>query len=272
MDFLKNKWLLWGGGGLLAIGAVIVIGGRAGAAPADDANANSGGIYYPPTVVGSGGGMSDIAPGGLNSSTSYSSDATTSALIEGNLKIAQMQFDMTKYKADTDKEVALGGYTSALAMIKANADAAMGVIGAQARAALGLANANNSAALQLSTQNNTTSVQNNILSYLASIGATDGTVQIGGDPSRSGTVNISGTLYDNSPKFSSEVKQLYQTAVGRAPDADGAKYWQAIIDKGVPMADVYAAFNRDVIKLGYTPNAASVAQYGTNELGSVAIR
>lgn len=73
--------------------------------------------------------------------------------------------------------------------------------------------------------------------------------------------------YDQGSGFSAEVNKIYKDVLGRAPDADGAQYWQKRFDT-MSTAEVYQQFIRDVINLGATPKAAAVAQWGIGETGS----
>lgn len=68
--------------------------------------------------------------------------------------------------------------------------------------------------------------------------------------------------------FSAEINKIYRDVVSRAPDAEGAQYWQKRFDAGLPMADIYRQFIADVIRLGGTPNTSTVAQYGIDPVGS----
>lgn len=110
-----NKWVLIGGGvATLVVGALVLSRGASGgeaAAPVTDI-----GSYYPPIV--SGGGYSGIDPGGLNQSGNYSTDTSIASIIASNLSIAQLQSSTTLETARIEKDVALAGYASDLALQK----------------------------------------------------------------------------------------------------------------------------------------------------------
>lgn len=102
---IDNKWLIGGGIGVAALVAGFVFLKPKAAA----SDSSYGGIdgYYPPTVIGSGSGISSADPGGLNASTSYSTDNSISQLIASTLQQSTDQMNTTKYTSDNDKAVAL---------------------------------------------------------------------------------------------------------------------------------------------------------------------
>jgi len=121
---MDKKFLIYGGIGAVAlVGGFMLLnrGGGSEAAPAADSG------YFPATVYSSGGGMqggsSDTAF--ATGTTAAATDMNIAALLATQLSTAQMNADMTKFSATTEKEIALAGYTNSLAIAKEQSNASI---------------------------------------------------------------------------------------------------------------------------------------------------
>lgn len=113
-----RTWLLIGGGvAALAGGAYVLSSQRVSSAPAPELTSLPS--YYPPMVSGGfGGSGGGIDPGGLNASGAYSTDNSIASIIASNLSIAQLESTTTLETTRIEKDVALAGYATDLALNK----------------------------------------------------------------------------------------------------------------------------------------------------------
>ncbi len=120
---MDKKYLIYGG-----VGAVVLIGGffllnRGGGGDADAPAADNG--YYPATVYSSGGGGIQGDTAAAVGTTAATTDTSIAALIASQLSSAQLNADVTKFSATTEKEIALAGYANNLAITKEQSNASI---------------------------------------------------------------------------------------------------------------------------------------------------
>lgn len=92
-------------------------------------------------------------------------------------------------------------------------------------------------------------------------------------------LGLPSALLQRQQDMRNPINALYQNILGRAPDAEGAKYWQSQLDSGVPLNQIQQSFlNSQEYKarpitalyqniLGRAPDAEG-AQYWQNQLNS----
>ena len=71
----------------------------------------------------------------------------------------------------------------------------------------------------------------------------------------------------NDTPVSSTLTQLYKDKLGRAPDANGAAFWQAQLDAGFPPEEISAIFERDAAKDAGAINRLADAMFAAQVTG-----